>query len=298
MDGAAEAVATFTKAGAEVCPILRSVALEDGDMSRRGRAIQALTGIQDVCADDALLELERVRTLPLLIRTWAAAGRVARASTIEDLTSLAVLTGEFPALARPVSLRAESLLGPEVPADQLLELATDASTLSGAVLPLLRARPTEELLAVQFSHEKDPVRRQAAAYLGTFVGEDGGRAKVVIDSYAYPKGTTKVLWDAGALYVPAARWDKDQARALYRNLLSWQIFCQEAGLDGELRQVTNNLRSVGIWRTAGYARHHPDTFAAVAAYGADEGQAALTALLAEHDLQDDPRYRKALKVTR
>ncbi len=297
-DGADAAVAAFVEAGAETCPVLAGIAMNDGDLSRRGRAIQALTGISDVCAEDALLELHRVRSLPMLVRTWAAAGRVNRAQTMDDLIAVATLVGEFPALQRPVGMRAEALLDGDVAAGHLIALSIDAPPLAGSVLPLIRNRPTSELTAVMLEDGRDAIRRQAAGYLGTLVGEDPTRAADVIAAYRFQKGATKPLWAGGALYVPAARWDRTQARTLYRNLLSWQIFCEEEGLDGEKRQIGNNLRSVGIWRVAGYSGYDYDTFNAVRNYGRDESPEALRSLLAEHGLVGDPRYGAGLEVTR
>ncbi len=296
--GADAAVAAFVSAGAEACPVLSGIAMDDGDLSRRGRAVQALTSIDAPCAEDALLQLHRVRSLPDLIRTWAAAGRVNRAKSMDDLVSVAALVSEFPALQRPVGMRAEALLDGDVEAGHLVALSIDAPPLAGSVLPLIRNRPTSELTAVMLEDGRDPIRRQAAGYLGTLVGEDPTRAADVIAAYTFKRGAKKPLWSGGALYVPAARWDKDQARTLYRHLLSWQIFCEEEGLDGEKRQINNNLRSVGIWRVAGYSNYDYDTFAAVKNYGRDEGPEALRSLLAEHGLVGDSRYGAGLEVTR
>lgn len=296
--GADAAVSAFIAAGSEACGVLRVIVLDDGDLSRRGRAVQALAGIDDVCSEDTLLELHRVRSLPELIRTWAAAGRVQQAKSMDDLVPLAALVSEFPALQRPVGLRAEALLDGNVAAGHLIALSIDAPAMAGSVLPMLRKRPTSEITAVMLEDARDEIRRQAAAFLGGLVGEDAARAAGVIDAYRFKPGTTRTVWQGGALYVPAARWNKDQARELYRNLLSWQVFCEEEGLDGEKRQIGNNLRSVGIWRVAGYPRYNQDTFAAAKAYGQDEGKAALRELLEPHGLKDDPRYVGRPQVTR
>jgi hypothetical protein len=296
--GADAAVSAFIAAGSEACPVLRGIVLDDGDLSRRGRAIQALTGIDDICSEDALLELHRVRSLPDLIRTWAAAGRVAQAKTMDDLIPLAGLVAEFPALQRPVGMRAEALLDDDVAAGHLIALSIDAPAMSGSVLALLRARPISEITAVMLEDARDPIRRQAAAVLGGLVNGNPDAAGKVIDAYRFTPGALRTSWQGGALYVPAARWDKAQAKALYRNLLSWQIFCEEEGLDGEKRQIGNNLRSVGIWRVAGYRRYNQDTFAAAKAYGQDEGPAALRELLKAHGLEGDARYGGRRQVTR
>jgi hypothetical protein len=296
--GADAALAAFTAGGASVCPVLRTIALDDGDLSRRGRAIQALATVADPCSEDALLELHRVRSLPMLVRTWAAAGRVSKARSIDELIPLASLVSEFPALQRPVGMRAEALLDGDVSAGHLVALSIDVSTLASSVLPILRQRPASELAAVMLEDARDPVRRQAAGYLGSLIREDATRADGVVGAYAFKKGAKKPLWSGGALYVPAAGWSQEQARDLYRNLLSWQIFCEEEGLDGEKRQIGNNLRSVGIWRVAGWSQYTTDTSTAVKNYGRDAGAEAHRTLLADHGLEGDSRYSLPRQVTR
>jgi hypothetical protein len=286
---ATAAVATLVEAGGAVCGLLRDVAHYDEDLSRRGRAVVALTSIGDDCADQALLEIHRYRSAPELVRTWAAAGLLNRARTLDELVAFQSMLGGGPALARPLEIRALALVEPDSDAGALLALWATVPGLQAALAPALTSRPPQELVAAMLTHDNGDARRFAA---GLLAGLDARPELVeaVVEAYRFRPGSEGVLWAGGPLYVPSFGWSAPDARRLIGHLIAWHVYCNERAMTGEQQQIYNNLRSVGLHRVAGYPRPDTNTRNLLAQFAQVEGVEALRALLEEQGLAEDPRY--------
>ena len=300
VDTASAAVETLTKAGAEVCELMKDLARHDEDMTRRGRAVEVLARITDDCADNALQDIQRYRAAPDLVRTWAAAGLINRAKTLEQLAEYSELLGQFPAVARPLEMRAADLMDATASVDELLTMAVRMPKLQSALNNILAAKPMGELTASMLSHSDMNARRHAAAILGGAVGSDANNQAMVAAQYAFSAGAAKVLWDGGPLYVPGVNWQRDPARELITNLVSWYLFCDLAGNDEGKNQVYNNLRSIGLLNPAGFSWMNHELMAILTQYKQVMGEDKLRSILKAQGAEKDPRFASLLskKVTR
>ena len=276
--------------GSAVLPSLQDAALLATDPVVQGWAITVIGSVEGDGAD-AVLQLisERTNTSEL-IRTWAAAARVQRADSLESLASLASLVASFPALARPVGLRASALVNPEAAAADLLTLAQSSPGLKEALGEAILAKGAAALLDVMLQGMEDPVRRSAAGYVGALGSRDSTLIATIVAGYSFDAGAQDVPWKGGALYVPSLSWERDDAQVLLQHLVAWHLYCDLKGMNGEQRQIYNNLRSVRLLRPLGLRRMPQDTHGMLHALVGVVGKSRVEAMLRAQGAGDNPRY--------
>ncbi len=228
---------------------LRDTAMFHRETVARGEAIAALAGHPSPVADRALADIQSLGSAPELVRTWAAAGRIQRATSLEDLAVLAPQMTSFPAVARPMRLKVAQLPGGS--ASDLLTLATQVPALQSALSPLITARNPAEIAHAMLTHENTEARRLAAGLIGGMAQGTPGLPSQVAAVYAFVPSARAVPWRGGALYVPGLAWNRDEARTIMGSLIEWHLFCDLGRQVQEQQQIYNNLRSVGLWRQAG-----------------------------------------------
>lgn len=295
----ADAALKRVLAGDRPLDLLEPVALRGTDLSARGRAILAIRDLEHVEAD-GVLEEATTGDHPPLVRAWAASARITRAKDIDSFVPLVSrYAGPIPATARPIELKARTLLD-DADTEDLLALMSTTPVLAPAIGPrLLKADPTE-LVRVMQTAESDPVRRQAAAYLAS-IGNQSGKdyiavAEATLDGLRFDRGTDAYPWAGGALYVPGIQWKKDEARELVARLIRWNLLCDSRDDEGERQQVQNNLRSVQLLRAAGFKNQWPDVNGpeVLVEWGRWAGRGKVERLLVNLDLMDS-RWADALK---
>lgn len=276
--------------------VLGRVAWSDGDAVARGWAIVGLARVPTDGASERLQALADDPGESPLVRTWAAAGRISRATTLEELGRLAVWQHQgLAALDRPLRLRAETLVG-EAPLVDQLRVSQDPS-LAALVADRVLAAPARDLVELMYTSPEDTVRRQAAAFAaakGTR-GEDHREvAKAVTAALAFRRAKA-VPWEGGALYVPAVRWKGEDANLLVDALARWFLYLEVVqGKPDAATQVWNNLYSYQLLTACGYdmSLRRGELVQAVARV---KGTAHARAMLADVGLEGDPRF---LEVTR
>lgn len=281
--------------GPSVVPALRDVALHGSDIGARGWAIQGLTRIDDPSADTALLGIQEYGAAPELVRTWAAAGRINRAKTLDEVLALAVLAGTYPALERPIRLKVESFSAELTDPESAIEAMLVSPELVGPLTPTVLGSGPGPVAQVMFTHENNEVRRMAAGFLGTIGTQDTKSHMEIAGLYAYTPGAEQVLWEGGALYVPSLEWKKKEAQVLAGHLVSWHLYCDLNGLVDQKNQIYNNLQSINLHRAAGWPDWpSTDTNGLLIQYGQATSKASLQKVLAEHGVADQPKYKKLL----
>ncbi|MHC5114079.1 MAG: DUF2330 domain-containing protein [Planctomycetota bacterium] len=263
------------------------------DLVSQGWRIVAIVEEGGADADADLTRIIVDSSSPL-VRTWAAAGRIAITDRIEHLQSFRHLVGSHPALKRPLHRRMLELLhGTVVSAEILLRLATKFPEVQDALTQAVLDADPVDLVRCMMHADDNNLRRTAAAYLAT-IGQSG-RAKVaphVIDACRFRPGASDVPWRGGAMFVPSVSWSRDDARALARELIAWHLWAGRSGRTDVQQQIHNNLRSVGLSRVAGYEvpRRANDTRAWLMAWRACAGPESVAEILREQGLLSDPKY--------
>ncbi len=299
------AVEQLVKIGQPAVPHLLGEALEGSSMVRRGWAIVALGEIGGQEAKTRLEELLRDPRQPPLVRTWAAAARINMARDTKELLSLARLTNQFPAVRRTLGVRlVEELNAQEKPVsvDQLLAIAIRVPQLQGTLAPMILRREVSELVHTMATHSDQNVRRMAAAYLATKVQRDAKLyqqvAQAVLQTYKFDPQADRLPWQGGPLFIPALRWEKDDARALAGTLVRWYLWCEHNGRQNDLRPLENNLRSVQLARAAGYepfGRRAPGAVGWLQTWGQVVGRPGIRQILEEQGLLQSGTYRRVLQ---
>jgi hypothetical protein len=260
----------------------------------RGEAIAALAQHDSPEADRVLADIQSFGNAPELVRTWAAAGRIQRATSLEELAVLAPQMTGFPAVARPMRLKVAQLPGGSV--SDLLTLATQVPELQSAVSPLITAHNPTEIASAMLTHENTEARRLATGLIGGMAQGMPGLPSQVAAVYAFVPSATAVPWKGGALYVPGLGWNRDEARVIMGSLIEWHLFCDLGDLSQEQQQIYNNLRSVGLWRQAGM-RNFPNnsTVSLLQQWRQVVGGAEVAAILDRQGVRYDPKYAGALE---
>jgi hypothetical protein len=260
----------------------------------RGRAILALSAIDDPRVNDALLSIQDDTGDASLVRTWAAAARIRRAKTLDDVLGFAPLLSTFPALERPISLQVEARseeLGDIAGALRLIEASPQlGQVLNDAIL----GAGAEPLVEAMLTGPTQEVRRLAAGYLATLGQRDASTADAVARGLAFRIGAEQVPWAGGPLYVPSMGWSEKSARAAVGGLVSWFVFTSEEGMQTERQQVFNNLQSINLIRPAGLSRASNDARQLLLDWGGVVGREGIEKILAEQGLTDDPDYANVL----
>ncbi len=300
------AAAALIARGKTAVPDLLGEALEGSELSMRGWAIVCLAEIGGKDADQRLKEMHQDEKQPPLVRTWAAAGRVQLAESTEELLELAKLIPAFPAIGRPVGLRLVASFnsqGDELSAEDLLNATLTVPQLQQPLAPAIIALGADKLTAAMVTAKNQNVRRQAAAYLGTLANKgDEKVATAVIDAYQFDPQAKDAPWTGGPLFIPALKWEKDDARNLVGHLIRWHVWTNE-NVEGNNRtalqtQLHNNLRSIQLAAAAGYQSpgfQEVDTTRWLTVWGQAIGREELAKLLAEQKLDEKPKYQEVLK---
>jgi len=298
---ASAAAQALIKRGESAIPDLIGEAVEGNDLAMRGWAIVCLSEIGGKEAETRLLEMQNNTKQPMLVRTWAAAGRVKMAKTNQELLELANLIGKFPALQRPIGMKLLANLqakGKNVSAEDLLTTTMKVRKLQQALAPAILNLGAEPLVKVMHTSKNQAVRRQAAAYLASLAqrGEDAVPSEV-IKAYTFDPKAKDVPWTGGPLFIPGLRWKKDDAKKLVHNLISWYVWCEENSKKSLQTQLHNNLRSVQLASAAGYRSpgfRKVTTDQWLLTWGRAAGKEEIAGILKEQKLADKPRYKKIL----
>ncbi len=297
---AAAAVDALKERGEEAVPQLKGEALEGTNLTRRGWAIITLAEIGGKDVDAFLKTLHEDGKQQMLIRTWAAAGRVSMTKSTAGLIQKASLIQQFPALGRPIGMRIlEGLKDDDEAAspEGILSISINIPKLQQALAPAILALGSEKLTGVLVTANDQNVRRQAAAYLGTLAAQgDKTVAKEVVKVYAFDADAKDVPWKGGPLFLPGIGWGKEDARALVGGLIRWHLWCDMQGRSAEQQQIHNNIRSISLAGAAGYQpRGGSDTVSWLRAWGAALGKEELAAILKEQNADKIEKYAAALK---
>ncbi|MBL4849717.1 MAG: hypothetical protein JKY65_29665 [Planctomycetes bacterium] len=281
--------------GKAAVPHLLGEALEGQSMSARGWAIVALSEIGGPDVVKRLDEMRQDPKLPKLVQTWAAAGRIRLATSTSELQRLSSIAAQHPAVARPIALRLIEASGDDPDAlGTILELASRHPVLHPALKKAITARGSKGLIKVLVTHSNQSTRRIAASYLGLLASRgDKTVASGVIAAYGFDRKAASVPWKGGPLFLPGIAWSKDDARALVAELVRWVVWSEVHNRADLLRQLHNNLRSIGLANVAGYRPNWSNQSAKgwLTSWKAVVGQAGIDAILKEQGLESDGRFR-------
>jgi len=298
-DSSGAARDALAELGSGALASLQDAALLSSDPAVQGWAIEVIGRIEGESADQTLELIQGRTNTSQLVRTWAAAARGRRATTMEERAALAPLASSFPALNRPLGMKATTLVDAASSAGDLIALSQSVPALQQAMAEPILAKGAPALLDVMFDHADTNTRRTAAAYLGTLATRDSSVAATVADAYAFDPSSTEVMWAGGALYVPNLSWQQKEARVLVGHLVAWHVFCDRNGLSSEQQQVYNNLRSVQLHRPAGLPWPNQDTPGLLQQWAGVIGTPAVQAMLDAMGEGNNPRYKlPGGKVTR
>jgi hypothetical protein len=295
------AVAELVKRGEEAKEQLKGEAIEGNDLTRRGWAIVALGEIGGKDVDELLMKVHDDAKQPMLVRTWAAASRVSMVDTADELTALAPLAAQFPAVGRPIGMRlVEKLAGGEgASAEGLLSVSLKVPQLQTALAPAIMAAGADKLAVAMATAKDMDVRRQAAGYLATMALQgDKAVAGEVVKVYKFDPEAKVVAWNGGPLFVPGLQWEKENGRALAGNLIRWHLWCDRNSKPDEQRQIHNNIISLALAQAAGYQSPgfgDTTTVQWLQTWGKAVGKEELQALLKEQGVDEDAKYKAALE---
>ncbi|MCA9270512.1 MAG: hypothetical protein KDA41_18650, partial [Planctomycetales bacterium] len=295
------AVAELIERADESKEQLKGEAIEGNDLTRRGWAIVALAEIGGDDVDALLKKVHEDGNQSMLVRTWAAAGRVSMVESPDDLTALAPLVAQFPAVGRPIGMRLVEKLagGEEVSAEGLLSVSLKVPQLQASLAPAIMAAGANKLTTAMASASDQEVRRQAAGYLAAMAQQgDKTVAPQVVKTYAFAADAKEVPWKDGPLFVPGLQWDKENGRALAGNLIKWHLWCDRNARQGEQRQIHNNIISLSLAAAAGYQSpgfNEVGTVQWLQIWGKAVGKEELQALLKEQGVDDNAKYAAALQ---
>lgn len=251
-DTAREAVLEAQGLGRHGTGMLVDVALDaDVDLVARGRAIVALSGVGGHDVDATLRGLHEDAAEPVLVRTWAAAARIQRAQDVDAVLALTQLQRSFPALARPIGMKFETIVASSS-AREVVAMSMGGGAVQQAAARAIRGMPLEDLVALVYSDTDDGVRRQAAAWVGNRAGTEGDAVRSEVLDTLEVRRVVELPWAGGALYVPSAGWDEASGQELVERLIGWYVVADRAGLDRHSQAIWNNLYSVGLLNTAGF----------------------------------------------
>ena len=297
-----DGVRVLVACGPDAIPRLIEEALSGSDPVSRGWSIVALTDIGGDAARDGLARIEQSGGNPL-VRAWALAAQVQLAEDTAALLPISQRCAWDPNLERPVRKRWLELLSAatgerrDVAVAHALDALSSGGNLQQGVLPSILALGKDPLVLALTTAPSTGARNMAAACLATVAGQgEPGVARAVLDAYRFDAAAETTTWEGGPLFVPSLSWNQEDARELTRHLVSWMVWCDARGRSGEHTQLHNNLRSLGLAAAAGYESpgwQEVDVVRWLVTYGKAFGARELEKLLAEQDLDEDPRYRSA-----
>lgn len=287
----------------DALPAVIAEATRGKDTKSRGWAIVALARIGGPEASKTLRKIEEDGRSSMLIRTWAAAARIELATTFAELADLSVLVDYYPAVQRPLSMKAEELATKKgASLDSLLRLSyTDETGMLAPVLaePIL-AFGVDPLARAMVRSRDDGARMQAAGYLGTLAERQGAADNEIVGlavarAYAFNAQAKGVPWAGGALYIPGIAWEKAYATKLVGNLVKWSLYCDRAG-DAECQaQIDNNLNSIGLADVVGFQMMGGGATGWLQGWAGVVGKDGIRKILREQGVERDPRYAPVLE---
>ena len=275
--------------GADATGILLETSNRDHGLVQRGWAISCLGQIGGRDIEVSLAKIYQNEQEDKLVRTWAAAARIAATDSAELLIEQAHLAKDFPALGRPLSKKLVATLqqGQKVTAAQLISMTLKVPVLQNALTAPILATGSEELVRVLTTSTDQNIRRQAAAYLGTLASQSTGVPEAIVSAYTFDSKAKEVPWSDGPLFIPRLSWPQDQARLLVGNLIRWHLWCDVNGHAAEQNQIHNNLRSLYLAGAAGYQSpgfRESSTADWLKVWSAVVGKDEIRKLLAEQDV--------------
>jgi hypothetical protein len=278
---------------------LAEVATQDESNVRRGWALVALGDIGGTDVDELLIKIHNDESQSKLVRTWAAAARVAMTKTTDGLVEKAALISKFPALGRPIGMRIVEQMskdGATASPEALITIRNKMpAQIQQALGPAIMGLGAEKLASVLTSGKDQKVRQAAAGYLGAlFNNGDKSVPAAVVKTYKFDPSAKEVVWQGGPLYIPGIRWQKEDAQALVDNLLRWHLFCDLNGKSSEKQQIHNNLYSVALIQVAGYQRPNwqaADTVRWLQAWAKVIGKDKMIELLKEQKADGNAKYK-------
>lgn len=284
----------------EIVSRLGKVAQASDDVNQKGWAIVALSEIAGLDVDELLLGIQADSGESKLVRTWAAAGRIAMCRSLPALLEKSQLIHQFPALGRPISQRMLSQINAKsgnITVADILMTSVQVPQLSQSLAPVILGGGAEPLLEAMTTHADQNVRRQAAAYLGYLFNQgDKTVPALVVQAYKFDVSAEKVPWAGGPLFVPGINWDQENARGLLEHLVAWHLWCERHGLPAEQRQIYNNLRSVTLLSAAGLGSSIPShTMGMLKAWGGLVGRDRLEQLLETQGVAKELLYVQLLR---
>ena len=299
-DKAAAAVEKLVALGRKAVPVLSGEAIEGNDLARRGWAIVALSEIGGQDIDELFLKIHNDKQQKMLVRTWAAAGRVYMSSSVDALIEKASLIAAFPAVGRPIGMRIVDKLADNpdgATPEQLIGVSIKVPKLDQALAPAIMALGVDKLTTLMTTARDQGVRIKATAFVGALAGQDKTAAAAIAKAYTFDPEAKEVLWKGGPLYVPGIRWTKKDARTVVGNLIRWHLWCDRNGKAAEQRQINNNLISIGLSRVAGVqsAGGNGSTVAWLSSWGKALGRDELQKLLKEQGADKIQKYAAVLK---
>lgn len=282
---------------------LLAVVREDDNLPKQGWAIAALAEIGGQDVDEYLLNVHANEKQKKIVRTWAAAARVSMTRTVNGLIEKANLIPQFPALGRPIGIRIVEKLSKDpsnVDPEKVLAVTQKVPQLQTALAPTILALGPNKLTDVMLTSKDQNVRRLAAGYLGSLAqqGESESVAKGVAAALLFDAMDETVPWEGGPLFLPGIQWSQADARELVGHLIRWNLWCDIHGKSRELQQIHNNIRSLGLARSAGYQSpgwNSVDCRAWLQAWGALMGRKEIEAILEEQGVSGDRKYSTVLK---
>lgn len=237
-------------------PVL-ATAFGGEDLIQQGWAIVAMRRMDNDRVDMGLMVLHDDDRANMLVRTWAAGARIARAKSADDLAKLSPEVKRFPALGRSYVKRlvegsdAKNL-------EALIAMAQTLPHLANELNTAIAAYGEVELIKVMQTAKSDTTRYRATQVLGGLAaGTDNTVAESMIAAYAANPDAKTYPWKGGALYLPNVAYTKEQAQDLLGNLIGWGLWLESTKPDGykqQLQQIYNNLYSVGLLNRAGMGR--------------------------------------------
>ena len=302
---AADAVRELVARGRRTVPGLLHVAKGHEDLEARGWALVALGRIGGEGVDGSLAVLHDDARLPELVRTWAAAARIAAARDIDEVLARNALVQRFPAVKRPFGKRLAALLNTTEGVDRLgdvLAVASRDSSLQRVLAPAIVGVGAGALMHCVACDPDNAARRTAAGFLATLALDDyRAAAEAVVEQYRFDVEATRAPWHGGALFLPAVLWKPDAARAVAGALVRWHLWSDRRGDAETQKQIHNNLRSLRLAKAAGYQSpgwREADTPTWLRAWGSVVGADGVHALLEEQGVADSARYRAVVEALR
>jgi hypothetical protein len=263
---------------------LRGLALEKQDVVKRGWAIAALSMIGGDQAQQTLQEISADSTEAALVREWALAGQINLAEDLDQLLKLHAASQGQGTLDRPFLRKLEALISSSGDNDieALIKIAASNWQLGQTLGPRIVKLAPEQLVQSLWTSPDNNVRRTTASYLATQAssGQSQQVAKALLKAIRFEASAEEVPWIGGALFVPSITWPKGQARQFAEELMRWMLWADQKQKTGEVRQINNNLRSVGFSSQAGYGGRfgkHPRSWVQI--WAASFGRAAAKELV-------------------